>query len=132
MAKDKIFVSYDYDNDSRYKNLLIAWDKNEQFDFEIHDLSVDVSIDSTDADYIKGVIKEKMEDADYVLCLIGEETYQSDWVAWELEKAVDLGKKLVAVKIQKDYISPDAILGVGAAWATSFTFESIKKAIEEA
>ena len=33
MAKRKIFVSYDYDNDRHYKNILLAWDKNREFDF---------------------------------------------------------------------------------------------------
>jgi hypothetical protein len=27
MAKKKVFISYDYDNDKHYKNLLLAWDK---------------------------------------------------------------------------------------------------------
>jgi len=50
MAKKKIFISYDYDNDKHYKNLLVAWDKNNLFDFSFYDASVDVSVDSEDAD----------------------------------------------------------------------------------
>ena len=49
MAKPKIFISYEYDNDKHYKNLLVAWDKNSEFDFSFYDESVDVSVDSTDA-----------------------------------------------------------------------------------
>lgn len=53
MAKKKIFISYDYDNDKKSKNLLKAWDANENFDFSFSDQSADVSINSTNASTIK-------------------------------------------------------------------------------
>ena len=43
MAKRKIFISYDYDNDRNYKNMLLAWDKNQEFDFGFSDQSADIS-----------------------------------------------------------------------------------------
>ena len=55
MAKRKVFISYDYVNDRHYKNLLLAWDSNKQFDFSISDYSADVSINSTKASAIKSV-----------------------------------------------------------------------------
>jgi len=39
MAKKKVFVSFDYDNDKHYKFLLEAWDANPDFDFKFSDLS---------------------------------------------------------------------------------------------
>lgn len=132
MAKKKVFISYDYDNDKHYKNLLLAWDANKEFDFSLYDQSVDVSVDSTDAAAIKRVISAKINNSTYFLCIIGKHTHKSDWVAWEINKAVELKKKIVAVKIEKDNKSPSEILGVGAEWALSFTFESIKNAIDGA
>lgn len=132
MAKKKIFISYDYDNDRNYKNLLLAWDANSDFDFSFSDQSADVGIDSDDAVAIKRAISAKINNATYFLCLVGTKTYLSDWVDWEINKAVELNKKLVAVKIDKDNVSPSAILGVGATWALSFTFDAIKKAIDDA
>ena len=44
MAKKKVFISYDYNNEKKYKNLLLAWDANSYFDFSFEDISVDVSI----------------------------------------------------------------------------------------
>jgi hypothetical protein len=35
-------------------------------------------------------------------------------VAWEIDKAVELKKKIVAVKIDKSYMSPDGLLNIGA------------------
>ena len=49
-----------------------------------------------------------------------------------IQASVDLKKKIVAVKTAKDNESPSEILGVGAKWALSFTFEAIKNAIDEA
>ena len=132
MAKKKIFVSYDYDNDRNYKNMLLAWDKNSEFDFGFSDQSADVSIDSTNAAAIKRAISAKIKASTYFLCLVGKETWKSDWVKWEIDKAKELNKKLVAVKISSTYTTPDELLGAGASWAMSFTFDAIKKAIDNA
>ena len=130
MAKSKIFISYDYDNDKHYKNLLVAWDKNKLFDFKFYDASVDVSVDSEDANYIKRVIRERIQGASHFLCIVGKYTYKSEWIEWEIDKAVELKKRIAAVKTDQSNTSPSAILSVGASWAKSFSFESIKKAIE--
>ena len=132
MAKRKIFVSYDYDNDGHYKNLLVAWDKNKEFDFGFSDQSADVSINSCDAAAIKRAISAKINASTCLLCIIGSKTSKSGWVSWEVDKAVELKKKIVAVKTDSKHVSPSEILGVGAKWAMSFNFQSIKSAIESA
>ena len=132
MAKKKIFISYDYDNDKQYKNMLLAWDKNADFDFGFNDQSADVSINSTDAAVIKRTISAKINAATYFLCLVGKSTSKSSWVAWEIDKAKELKKRLVAVKIDATNTTPSGLLGAGATWAMSFTFDAIKKAIEDA
>ncbi len=129
MAKPKIFISYDYDNDKHYKNLLVAWDENDEFDFSFSDHSADVSIQSTNADAIKRAISAKINSATHILCIVGAKTSKSGWVAWEIDKAKDLEKKLVAVKTASDNTTPGGLLNAGASWAMSFTFEAIKKAI---
>lgn len=132
MAKKKIFISYDYENDKRYKNLLLAWDKNSEFDFSFYDTSVDVSVDSTDVAAVKRVISARINASTYFLCIVGKYTHKSGWIAWEIDKAVELKKKIVAVKTAKDNDTPSELYGVGAEWALSFTFESIKNAIDSA
>jgi len=129
MANKKVFISYDYDNDKHYKNLLVAWDANKEFDFSFYDTSVDVSVDSNDAAAIKRVISARINSATYLLCIVGENTHKSEWVAWEIDKAIELKKKIVAVKTAKDNTSPTGLYGVGATWALSFVFASIKKAL---
>lgn len=132
MATKMIFVSYDYDNDKHYKSMLLAWSRNTEFDFYMNDQSTDVSIDSTDAGAIKRVISARINGATYFLCLVGKSTHKSKWVAYEVAKAVELKKRLVGVKIEKDNAPPAGLLNQGATWALSFTFEGIKKAIDAA
>lgn len=129
----KIFVSYRADSEGDlYKKLLVAWSKNDNghFDIKFEDTSIGVSINSTNADYIKRRIREKINESQTVLVLIGKETHKSDWVDWEIKKSVELKKKIVAVKIKNSYISPPAVVGIGATWARSFNYDSIKKAID--
>ena len=132
MAKKKIFISYDYDHDKHYKNLLLAWDANKLFDFSFYDESVDISVDSDDAAAIKRVISARINSSTYFLCIVGKHTHTSDWVTWEINKALELKKRLVAIKTDSGNTSPAAILGVGASWAKSFTLESITNAIDDA
>ena len=132
MAK-KIFISYHSDTEgTTHKNLLVAWSKNDNghFDIKFDDTSVGVSINSDSASYIKSVIKQKIKDSTVFLSLVGENTHKSDWCLWENEKAVELGKKIVVVKIKKEYTTPANLFGVGASFAQSFTYAAIKKAID--
>ena len=53
MAKNKVFIGYDYDNDKVVKDRLLGWDTNEEFDFSSYDRSFDASGDSEEAVAIK-------------------------------------------------------------------------------
>lgn len=128
----KIFITYDYDNDRHYKNMLCAWDKNSAFDFTFHDKSVDVSVQSRDQAVIRRVVSQRIKESTHLLCVVGENTWRSGWVKWEIEKARELGKPLIAVKTAKSNKKPRALAGGGASWALAFKFNSIKKAIENA
>jgi len=72
MAKKTVFISFDYDNDVFYKKLLLAWDKNSDFDFNFYDGSLKHPIDSTNATYIKSQIRPKILAAGRLLCIVGE------------------------------------------------------------
>lgn len=129
--KKRIFVSYAYSSDKHYKNLLVAWGKNDMFDFSFYDGSVTVPVNSTQAGPIRRVISNRISNSTHLLCLVGQDTHKSNWVDWEIRKAIELKKKIIAVKTAKSNQSPTALYGAGAKWALSFTFASIKKAVDE-
>ena len=132
MSKPRVFISYDYAHHKHGKNLLLAWDANDEFAFEFYDESVDVSVHSDAAAVIRQVIFRKINATDIFLCIVAKETHKSGWVTWEIKTADELKKPIVAVKTDSTNIPPDAILGVGASWAESWTFESIKNALTDA
>lgn len=130
----KWFISYRADEEgTRYKNTLKMWSANDSatFDLKFGDTSIGTSINSTDAAYIKKRIIEKIKESNNFICLVGENTHSSAWVNWEIEKAYELGKKIVAIKINNNYTTPLSLYGKGAKWAKSFTLESIKKAVDD-
>jgi hypothetical protein len=130
MAKKKVFIGYDYDHDKAAKDLLLWWDTNKVFDFSSYDRSFDVAVDSQEAVAIKQDLASRIGDSSHFLCIVGKETYRNAWVAWEIRKAVELKKKLVAAKTDSTHNSPTAMQGVGASWSTMFNFDSVKKAMD--
>ena len=119
MQKQRVFISYDYSNDRNYKDMLLAWDTQNEFDFDCNDSSA-----------IKRVISARIDESTVFLCLVGKSTHQSSWVEWEINKAVELKKIIAAVRIDSDNPTPSCLYGVGAKWAQSFTFENLKRVLE--
>ena len=134
MAKHKVFVSYDHSEDVLYKRLLQAWDANDSFDFEFDSRGPNVAIDSDDAAVVKAALVRAMNTATHLLVLVGEDSSKSKWMNWEIERAKkdDVKLKFAAVKLAKDNIAPAGLLGVGTAWATSFTRDRVVDALTDA
>ncbi len=128
-GKKHIFISFDYNTGLRYKNLLQAWNKNDMFDFDFNNQSVSTPVNSTNAGAIKRVISNKISNSTHLLCIVSKDTHKSDWVKWEINKAIELNKAIIAVKTE--YTNNALFLhGLNASWAMSFTFESITRAID--
>ncbi len=141
MAKNKVFVCFDYDNDKHYKYLLEAWDANSDFEFSFNDKSPD-EIQSDDVSVIKSVWSRKIGEATYTLVIIGEhandphedkdEIGYVNWQNFEVAKSVDYGNKMVAVKIDRTNDAPEELYAIGASWVYSFSQDSIISALEDA
>ncbi|MDT3320719.1 TIR domain-containing protein [Shewanella sp. SP1S2-4] len=141
MAKKKVFVSFDYDNDKHYKFLLEAWDAHPDFDFKFSDLS-SKEINSWKIPTVKGALTKKINSATYTVVLVGKEANKKhedseeigykNWLNFEVAKSKDNKNKLVAVKLDKGNESPEEVLGAGAKWAMSFNRDAIVKALNEA
>ena len=141
MAKKKVFVSFDWDNDRHYKFLLEAWDANPNFDFLFSD-ETPSEVNSNNIGRIKAALTARIKSATYTLVIVGKEanTQHKDheligfknWINFEVNKSVANKNKMVGVKLDKSYTSPDELLGVGASWAMSFSQDAIIKALNEA
>lgn len=134
----KVFVSFDYDHDKRYKFLLEAWNKNHRFDFSFDDHS-SREILSSDFARVKGALTTKIRAAECTLVIVGEyanalhrhsaQIGYRNWINFEVAKSVECGNKIVAVKLSRNNASPEKLLGVNAEWVHGFNPEDIATAI---
>jgi Thoeris protein ThsB, TIR-like domain len=58
---------------------------------------VRVEINSTNADYVKQQIREKIKRTTVTVCMVSEQTYTSGWVDWELEESYKKGNNLICM-----------------------------------
>ncbi len=141
MALKKVFISFDWDNDRDYRHLLSAFNENPANDIEFED-STPGAIATNDVGRVKAVLTTKIREATHTLVIIGQDAHTKhrdsekigtrNWQWWEIEKSIEEGKKLVAVKLASTHESPTPLLGVGATWALSYTVPSIIDALRKA
>lgn len=129
MEKSRIFVCFKTIDRPAMQNLL-DWDKDEEFDFTFEEGLPRVAFHSEDGKRIKDELKQKIMSASHFLCIIGKESGDNDWINWQIQTASVTGRKVVAARLDGKYKAPAVLLTFGATWASSFTFEAIKKAID--
>lgn len=138
---DRIFVSFDWDNDRHYKHLLEAWHANPQFTFVFDDATSE-EIDSSNVGRIKAALTAKIKTATHTLVLVGRyantpHKHQRligyrNWINFEIAQSKAAGNKLVGVKLERSFDSPEELLGARASWALEFSEAAIVKALRDA
>tara|TARA_R110000772_G_scaffold131814_3_gene240370 strand:+ start:787 stop:1404 length:618 start_codon:yes stop_codon:yes gene_type:complete len=83
MAASKVFISFDYDNDSDLKTLLVGQSKHDDTPFDISDWSVKEHIDG---DW-KERVRSKLRRVDQVAIICGEKTHTAVGVSAEIKLA---------------------------------------------
>ena len=140
MAKKNVYVAFDYENDRNYKNILKAWDANKNMDFVFNDCSSD-EVHTDSVSKVKENLTKRINKTTYTLVIIGRyantthpDSYligYKNWINFEIARSKANGNKLVAVKLDKSYTSPEEILNANASWAMSFSQDAIIKALNE-
>jgi hypothetical protein len=124
----RIFISFDYDNDSDLKTMLVGQAKLPDSPFEIEDASVKYHLTGDWEEKVKGRIKR----ADQVIVLCGHKTDTATGVSKELTMARDLkkpyfflaGRSTGTNKKPKDALSTDKMY--------DWTWDNLKKLIKGA
>lgn len=99
--RNKVFISFDGDNDMHYYRLMRAWKQNDRTDFnffDAHDINIarDTSLEST----IKLRLNERLANAKVFASLIGANTrYLYKFVRWELEQGLKLELPIIGVNL---------------------------------
>lgn len=138
MAKPKIFVSFDFENDRHYKYTLNMWNANSSFEFTCNDKSPS-EIQSWNISTIKSVLSRKIGEATHVVVIVGKEANKlhkdrieigyRNWQNFEIAKAKSLGKKIIAVQLNSLYEYPEELKNCGAIRVYSFNHADIVKAV---
>jgi hypothetical protein len=141
MNKKKVFVSFDWDNDKKYKFLLEAWNANSGFEFSFNDYS-SAEINSSDISTVKAALTRKINTATHTLVIVGKEANKKhtdsdkigykNWLNFEIAKSKDNGNKLVAVKLSSENESPEKLLDSGVSLVIGFSEDKIIKALNDA
>ncbi|WP_444895506.1 TIR domain-containing protein [Microbulbifer sp. SSSA005] len=98
MAKKyNIFISHSWQNSDALRSLRRLLNDRGYFNVEFEEVSKDEPIDSKNASYIKNRLAEKIGNSNIVLGLAGMYASHSDWMEWELDKALDLNIPIVGV-----------------------------------
>ncbi|MCR5290868.1 MAG: hypothetical protein K6E51_12830 [Treponema sp.] len=87
MIKRRTFISFDYDNDSDLKNLLVGQSKNPDSPFEIVDMSIKEAI----ATNWRENARRRIKSCDVVIIICGTQTHRATGVAAELKIAQEEG-----------------------------------------
>ena len=139
MAKPKISVSFDFENDRHYKYTLNMWNANSNFEFTCNDKSPS-EIQSWNIPIVKSVLSRKINEADHVVVIVGKDANKlhedraiigyRNWQNFEVAKAKELGKHIIAVQLNSLYEYPEELINCGATRVYSFNQSDIIQAIK--
>ena len=99
--RNKVFISFDGDNDIHYYRLMKAWKQNDRTPFNFFDAhDINTARDTSTEETIKRRLAERLSNAHVVVSLIGERTrYLYKFVRWELEQAIERGIPIIGVNL---------------------------------
>lgn len=136
-----VFVSFDYDNDRYYKFLIEAWHSNPPFGFTFQD-GTSGEINSANVGRVKPAVMTKIQAATHTLVIVGQHANtphrhralidHRNWINFDIAQSEAAYNRIVAVKIDRSYESPDELIGTNATWAMAFTEEAIMGALSQA
>lgn len=99
MAKKRVFVSFDYDNDRVLKDFIIGQSKNDDSPFEIIDHSLKEAAPERDWEKKAAAAISR---AEIVLVMVGAKTHRAQGVLKEVAMARKAGVKIVQIIGYKD------------------------------
>lgn len=99
--RNKVFVSFDGDNDIHYYRLMRAWKQNDNSPFNFFDAhDINTALDSSTEATIKRRLSERLANSRVFVSLIGERTrYLYKFVRWELEQAIERNLPIIGVNL---------------------------------
>jgi hypothetical protein len=125
MAKKRVFISFDYDNDKGLKELLVGQAKLEDSPFELADWS--------NKEHLTGDWKKKtatkINAVDVVAVICGMNTHTATGVSAEVEIAQELGKPYFLLNGYTDKVCKKPLAAKAADKLYKWTWPNLKSLI---
>lgn len=101
--RNKVFISFDGDNDIHYYRLMQAWKQNNNIPFNFYDAhDLNTALDTSTEETIKRRLRERLRNTKVFVLLIGKKTkFLYRFVRWESEQALSLGLPIIAVNLNR-------------------------------
>jgi hypothetical protein len=119
MTKRRVFISFQHKDRNKAKGFnLLRWNKNVEADFIGRHLLDPVN--SENEAYIRSKIAEQLKGTSVTVVLVGGKTCNSTWVEYEIEKSVEKGNGILAIRLDGNAALPkgspvhDALKDAGA------------------
>ena len=126
MAKKRLFISFDYDNDEGVKTMLAGQAKLEDSPFDFTDASV--------KDHLTGDWQQKvgrrMDNVDVVAILCGESTHKASGVAAEVTIAQEKKKPYFCLAAYGDKTCMRPTSAKDADKLYKWTWDNVKKLVD--
>ncbi len=125
MAKQRIFISFDYDHDEDIKILLVGQAKLQDSPFDFKDASVK---EPMTGDW-KEKVKNRLKNCDQIIILCGTSTNTASGVSAELKIAQELKKPYFLLKGRSDKtcVKPTSALSTDSIY--NWTWPNLKALI---
>jgi hypothetical protein len=131
MAKNySVFISHSWQHIEDLKNLRNLLENRGYFNVQFEEATPDVPINSDNAYYIRQRLKQKISNSDIVLGIAGVYASHSEWMQWELDKAVELNVPIIGV-IPRGQERISTVVSSRAKELVRWNTESIVEAIRK-
>lgn len=129
MAKTyNIFISHSWDHVDDLMNLRKLLNERGYLNVNFEEVPPHDPIDSDNSYYVKKRVAERISNSDVVIGLAGVYASHSDWMQWELDKAIELKKPVLGV-IPRGQIYISQVVKNRADQMVRWNTESIVEAI---
>ena len=98
MARNyNVFISHSWSHHSDLEALRNLINQRPYFHANYSEVSRDEPINSINASYIRTRLRERLQSADVIIALAGIYASHSQWMEWELDTALSLGKRIIGL-----------------------------------
>ncbi|USS89253.1 TIR domain-containing protein [Fructilactobacillus cliffordii] len=99
--RNKVYVAFDGDEDIRYYDIMKAWNKNQNHNFEFNNAhELHQARDSSTEESIKISLKDRLNNSKAFILLLGKNTrFLYKFVRWEIEMALKLEIPIIVVNL---------------------------------